>query len=419
MISPELLSRFSRLSGEFFRILLVIAASNTLLLAEGPVFHFFGSMGSETHVTPANKQSPLNPSNFLNLQSRSSSSDISLFGELSPEDKSWKFHCKLRGSNEWSRHTTSRADVSELYLNLSVTPWLDFQVGRSIEKWGTGYAWNPTGVLNPRKDPRDPNDRRAAYRGVDAVRADVFARDWNFSFLMAPEIDWTGRHSKRLLSTGWATRAYRLVRGVDLSLSASGGNGLPNSQGISLARVFGNALELHAEAAAFHDTLRYVPTGDGFALQKREHGEVLLGGQYTLPRNINIVVEYFYTGIGLSEKEWQQFGQLVQSGQIRLASGDRRGLLLSNLYFTPLLMGKDYGFMRLYSAFCRNKLEVEAIVISSLRDGSSLVRPGFYWKVHPNWSLYWLQSEFLGDNQTEMGHIQIRRSSDFGVRYHF
>ena len=409
------LSAFSKFVGHA----LTITACSATPLAAQPVFHLFGSAGNEAHWTPAAKESPLNPGNFLNLPSRSDSSDITLFGEVSPEDKRWKFHLKLRASGEWNRNSTSSINVSELYWNISITPWLDVQVGRNIEKWGTGYAWNPTGVVNPPKNPADPNDRRSAYRGVDNARVDLFVKEWNVSLLAVPEIDWEGKRGKHLLSTGWATRAYRLIKGVDLSLSASGGSGLPNSQGLSLARVFGNALELHGEAAAFQDAQRYVP-GDGrFEQQKRPHREILLGSQYTFPKNVNLVVEFFYTGAGLNKLEWSRFRRLVQSSQLELRRGDTQSLLQSNRYFVPLTMGKEYTFARLYAPFYRDRLEGEVIVISSLRDGSSVIRPAVYWKIFPNWSIYWIQSKFVGGRESEFGQIQVQRTSDFGVRYHF
>ena len=47
-------------------------------------------------------------------------------------------------------------------MQLNPKPWLDLTVGRVIEKWGTGYAWNPTAFIGPKKNPADPNDRRSA-----------------------------------------------------------------------------------------------------------------------------------------------------------------------------------------------------------------------------------------------------------------
>ena len=48
-----------------------------------------------------------------------------------------------------------------------------------------------------------------------------------------------------------------------------------------------------------------------------------------------------------------------------------------------------------------------------------MVRPGIYWRVRPNLRLYWIQSEFLGGPDTEVGQIQVKRISQFGFRYHF
>ena len=59
-----------------------------------------------------------------------------------------------------------------------------------------------------------------------------------------------------------------------MAVSASGGNGLPNSEGLSLARVFGNSLELHGEAAYISDTVRYLAREDNLVPVRIPHPEV-------------------------------------------------------------------------------------------------------------------------------------------------
>ena len=409
----------------FERIALRVFLMSTLLAmlagsqTRASEFRFFGSIGSESHITSANPESPLNPENFLRIPSVSNSSDLVLFGEAIPEDKSWKFHFKLRGEAEWRRGFTSRAEVSELYGSISVTPWLDLQAGRKIEKWGTGYAWNPTGVVNPAKNPSDPNDRRSAFRGADMFGAELFVKGWNVSLLAVPQLDFQKQSSRLLAGTGWAARAYKLVRGVDLSFTFSGGNSLPNHQGISFARVFGNALELHGELARFQDSLQPTAGGGAWRLRRRSSTEVLLGAQYTFPRNVNLIAEYFHSGTGLSSQDWKRFRDDARDGLRALESGNPFPLLQQNRQFAPLRMGQDYSFVRASWPIRLNTLEAELLVITSLRDGSSMIRPGITWKVRPNWSLYWLQSQFIGGAATEFGHLQVRRSSDFGLRFSF
>jgi hypothetical protein len=387
--------------------------------AEKPKLLLFGSAGSEARTVSPALASPLNPGNFLQVDRASNASDITFFADLTPESKSWKLRTKLRGTGDWDADFHSRIDVGELYGSVSLTPWLDLQAGRKIEKWGTGYAWNPTGVVNPRKSPADPNDRRSAYRGVDMAGIDLYVRDWNVTLLAVPEIDWNDRSERIVTGAGWAARAYRLVRGADLSFSASGGEYLPNSQGISFSRVFGDALELHFEAAYFNDSLRYLPQQGGFAPVRRKHVDLLLGANYTFRHNLNLIVEYFHTGRGLTSSEWGVFRDNVRMGQVEMRQGNPIPLLYCNRHYALLEMGNNYTFGRLFWPVRFNKVEVELVALTSLRDGSSLIRPGVYWKIHPNWTLYGLQSEFAGGPATEFGHLQVRRVTDFGIRFHF
>jgi hypothetical protein len=342
-----------------------------------------------------------------------------LFGDITSDNKRWKVQMKLRGSNEWRRNSTSKLDISELSFKYSLTPWLDLRVGRKIERWGTGYAWNPTGVVNPRKNPADPGDRRSLFRGVDMVAADLFIKGWDITLLGTPEVAWTRKDGRRLRSTGWAARAYKLIKGTDVAFTASGGNGLPNSGGLSLARVFGDALELHGEAAYISDTERFLPRSGGLVPVRRPHAEVLVGGQYTFRNNVNVVAEFFHTGQGLSGREWRDFREFTRSAHQRITEGNPAPFALANAQFTPLSMSKNYTFLRVLWPIRLNKLEVETIVINSLRDGSSLIRPGIRYRLGTNWSVYCIYSEFVGNGRTEFGHIQIRRGADIGIRYHF
>src|SRR5256885_2123036 len=79
---------------------------------------------------------------------------------------------------------------------------------------------------------------RAAHRGVDAVKADVFIRGTNISL-------YAMQHRT------FAARVYRLIANTDVSLHVyRDRNG--TQQGVSLARVFGDSLELHGEVARRH-----------------------------------------------------------------------------------------------------------------------------------------------------------------------
>jgi len=185
-----------RLAGALF--IAVIATT-----ARAETFKFFGSAGAEWQLTPANAASALNPRNIAGLPYSSGSADAVAFLDASPDSRTWKVHLKLRGDAE--EGGAQRADIGEGFVQINPKPWLDVTIGRVIEKWGTGYAWNPTAFVSPQKNPADPSDRRSANVGVDMIRTDLFVRGTNVSLYA-------------LNHGAVAGRVYRLIGGTDVSL---------------------------------------------------------------------------------------------------------------------------------------------------------------------------------------------------------
>lgn len=345
--------------------LLLIALIATSVRAD--TFRFFGSLGGESQFSPANTDSPLNPHNVAGLPYTTNSADAALYADAKTERI--KAHVKLRA--DASDRGADRVQLGEGYLQANLRPWLDLTAGRVIEKWGTGYAWNPTGFVSPQKNPTDPTDRRAAYRGVDMLRADAFVRGTNLSLYA-------------LRDRAVAARVYRLVGGTDVSLHFRRDRD-GTQQGVSLARVFGDALELHGEATRRH---------------------LLLGGQYTFPANVNVVAELYRSGDGLTESQWRAFRDSVDAS---LPDANRR--------YAPLRMARNYAFTRVDWQFAKNDLEL--LAIANVRDRSSIVRATYSRKLRPNVSAYVIETEFLGGAGSELAYIQLERLTTFGARVYF
>jgi hypothetical protein len=336
---------------------------------------FYGSAGAEKQLTPANSASPLNPRNVAQIPYATNVADATLFAEVMPESRRWKGRLKVRADGNDQRD--DEVEIGEGYLQWKANDWLDVTAGRVIEKWGTGYAWNPTAFVGPRKNPTDPGDRRGAYRGTDMIKADLFVRDTSVSLYA-------------LDGGAFAARAYRLIHGTDVALHLyRDENG--TQQGMSVARVFGDALELHAEAS---------------------RRRLLIGGQYTFPGGANLIAELHRSGAGLSSTEWREFQDDAATAR------DELSLRRLNAAYRPLQMGREYAFLRLaLPAF--HEFETELIAIPSLRDGSSVVRLGVTRKIRQNLSAYLIDTEFVGSGHSELSYMQIERSTVFGMRYYF
>ena len=356
------------------KTILIAAMMIAAAPAHAETFKFFGSAGAEWQLTPANAASALNPRNIANVPYSSGSADAVAFVDAAPESRAWKIHIKLRG--DAAEGGVQRVDIGEAFIQLNPKPWLDVTIGRVIEKWGTGYAWNPTAFVSPKKNPADPSDRRSANVGVNMIRTDLFVRGTNVSLYALDD-------------GAVAGRVYRLIAGTDVSLHfRRDGDGV--QQGISAARVFGDALELHGELARRH---------------------ALIGAQYTFRGNVNLVAELYHGGDGLDENAFHSFQRDADCAH------DGRTFRAVNAAYLPLRMARNYAFIRIDVP--HDKLDLELIAITNLRDGSFLARATLSLRVRPNVSIYAIDTEFAGARGSELSYMQVRRVTTAGARVYF
>jgi hypothetical protein len=354
----------------------ILVSGAVAVSATAQTYRLFGSVGGETLLTPANTASSLNPRNIAGIDYQTNSGDAVLFAEASTEDRTWKVATKLRG--EWNDQIDDTASIAEAYVRWNANAHWSFTAGRVIEKWGAGYAWNPAAFISPRKNPSDPNDRRSAYEGRDMLKVESFLGSTALSLYA-------------LENGESALRAYRLIGGTDVSLYVDHRDG-STTPGASLSRVFGDALELHAEGS---------------------RRKLLIGGQYTFPNGTNIITELYRSGEGLNSAEWSRF--------VDDASGarTREQFIDANRRFRPLEMAQNYSFVRAARDWERTKLTTELLVITNLRDGSSIVRATITKRLHGNFTLSFIDTEFAADGKSEMSFMQIRRSTSFAARFYF
>ncbi len=199
--------------------------------------------------------------------------------------------------------TRTQFRVKETYAGLSAGDF-DFMAGRRIVRWGTGYAFTPAGVLDPPRDPTNPTDRLNINQGRDMVKADFVHGPHAFS------LAWSSAVLAPAGSNLHNTTAFRynvLVHGFDTSLIAANERGGDAVGGLTFTRVFGQAWEMHGEAAW------------------REQGAILLGGKYTLANGISFIGEFYtppntayYRDMSIAPTAGRQHYVFLNAGKSRL-----------------------------------------------------------------------------------------------------
>lgn len=183
----------------------------------------------------------------------------------------WRFAASLAAIGTTHGETHGQLRVKEAWAGLTAGDF-DFSVGKKILRWGTGYAFTPTGVLDPPRVATDPTDRLNLNEGREMVAA-----------------DWV--HGRHAITAAWATaglfehnpamrdtvavRYNTLLKGFDTALVFAHDRGRRSFYGVNFTRVVGEAIEIHGEFA------------------HRDGDAVLLGGKYTLRSGVSAIGEFY------------------------------------------------------------------------------------------------------------------------------
>jgi hypothetical protein len=330
--------------------------------------------------------------------------------------------------------------IRELSYDLSLTDNLDITAGRKILKWGPGYAFNPTGVVEPQRSPSDPSDRLGQNVGRTLISLNAFFGKSSLTFVYLNNAQFEsgvfrwGEHE-------YALRAYTFFSGLDLSGILHYRQGDRLEAGTNWSYVVGENLELHGEFLAkegsstlYHEILWSDNPEQVFAsdpyIAPYDHSsqifyKLLLGEQYTFENGLNIAIEYYRNMEGLSKSEWNQWMKFVKF---------QNGILQGSITVPPEMIGpsrdnllwalqtlsangtmRDYLFGREY--YSVGGWSVEFIQLMNGDDASIVLVPTVSYRISQFFSLYVRFTAFLGKSESEYGALFTKNSTNVGIQF--
>ena len=216
----------------------------------------------------------------------------------------WRFVTSLAALSKADDDTHEQVLVRETYFGLTAGGG-DLTVGKRLLRWGTGYAFTATGVLDPPRLATDPTDRLSLNQGREMVKADWIAgkHDFTVAWASAGLLD---SHRPGMRET-MAFRYNVMVDGFDTSVIVAQDRGGTTFTGANFTRVIGNSVELHGELAW------------------REAAAVLFGGKYTHRSGVTAIAEFYtppdtayYRPAGMPASAGRQHYGFVRAGKSRL-----------------------------------------------------------------------------------------------------
>ena len=184
----------------------------------------------------------------------------------------WRLAASLAAIGSTDGDTHGQLRVREAWAGFTAGDF-DFSLGKKILRWGTGYAFTPTGVLDPPRNPIDPTDRLSLNEGRQMVAADWVSGRHALTAVWASAGVFGNRPAGMTDTT--ALRYNTMIAGFDTAAIFAHDPGRHDFYGANFTRVVGEALEVHGEFA------------------HRDSNAVLLGGKYMLRSGVNSIFEWY------------------------------------------------------------------------------------------------------------------------------
>lgn len=329
--------------------------------------------------------------------------------------------------NGWSTDLT----VNQFILQKDFFQNLVVLVGRSIQRWGTGYAFNPTDVAAPEKELSDPDNYEKRAKGNDMLKLEYFGESFSIALCylfpggIGRGMDW---RDSRL-----ALRFYKTIGQVDLSFISRFQRVEAPVWGFNFSAAIAERLEIHGEASIQKgNRSRYHPAilgdktlhqQDPLAPLKQDDGkfyhQALLGFQYTFPGNILWVSEYYHRGQGYSMTEWNRILDYVSFLNALKASAPEDlvvgNLLWSLQVFSPKGAMRDYWMNHVQVPISR-RWRLTATHLMNLADFSYVLIPEINAMPGTAFTFYLRSYIFQGRGRSEFGAFFQSLSLEAGMR---
>jgi hypothetical protein len=308
---------------------------------------------------------------------------------------------------------------SELYLSLSPRRWMNILLGKKRITWGAGFAFNPTDLVNPPKDPTDPNYQRA---GNWLARLEFPFEKFTLSALFAPQALYTQggipyafvEYPKYPPASGTDTRdgnahyllagrLYALLGNADVNLIYYFSDHYQDAfakksrVGLSFSRYVFTDYEVHLEALLTRGSARAFPmhacaedinacaSAAPMVASKTEDGtfypRFVLGTRRQFADESQVSLEYYFQGDGYSDQEFADTVKL--SAYAKNAASAARTLsdnaLPQRYAFEPLrrhYLIASYTKPRIFDDWT-----VGVVLIAGLRDLAGIFSPSVTWSV--------------------------------------
>ncbi len=326
-----------------------------------------------------------------------------------------KFEFILRTYSNYINDDNSSFNLYEAYLTFSPNYNFYYQVGKSSIYWGKGYAFNPIGVINPIKDPDDPENSGEGKNMLNLEYTKSYSKgiiqNFTGNLVLLFENNDTENGLGEIENIATAFKSYFLVMDSDLDFVFYNGND-QKSVGMDISKNIIPELEIHGEYIYNYDTnLNSINQSGELIEEKGESSSYLIGMKYLLKTNTSIVLEYFYDGKRLEKVDYDNVYNNYKDDYTKAFNTYKKFVKNPMQKYLYLKVSQPEPLNLLYS-------NISYTNIYNLLDNSNSSKVHFSYEPYNNMNYYVDFFGLIGEESTEFGD-KLNIGSEVGVKIIF
>jgi len=314
------------------------------------------------------------------------------------------------------------------YLSLKPSVAFSLYAGKRTLRWGKGYAWSPTALVERPKNPNEPDLAREGYWMIAADYTKSFTgalKTLSFTPVIIPVSQSVNPDFSSKDGLNFAGKLYLLFLDTDIDLLILTGKSQKTQFGLDFSRNLRSDWEIHGEIAVLRDLERRTVDDKGQMHKGMfDATRYLLGLRYLSGAETTYILEYYHNGIGFDSNQMADFYSFVNIAYERyLATRDDLDLkagaeLKSYSGFSPMT---DYLFLRIIQkdAFGILYFFPAVTVMANLSDMSASLAPELTYKGFTNFELRLKAFVLTGKSGEDFGEKPNRFRLELRVRYFF
>lgn len=366
--------------------------------------------------------------NLLNINPNPSKAILGLEGSLIDIDYQLKATTKKQADeNDFI--------VKQLHYIYDIDDNFSLQIGKFIENWQLGFAFNPLGLTDPYQRP-DSNNISDTKLGINALALRYNADNIQIDFYSNNDDE----KENKLYGYGESANAlrvnYNLNENYDLTLILHKKQPHNLGAGLGLRGIINDNLQLYGSffsrkgtTLATHKALLnnldndsntvYLanPITDYRKNDNKQYPRALLGGQYTTDDNLGITVELSYDKRGMNDKQWQTYKALIKNHNNSSHPVAAANLAWDLSIVTARGLRQSYGFIGFAKIFDKHKINFNNRIST---DYSTLHNLEWHYNLDDNSVINLSYSATSGGNDTEYKDYFLEQNKlQFIFRHNF